>query len=137
MKKSMLIAFFLLSILSRAKNNQGQEASWSTSPFNHKVFVENKGQFDNTIANNSDKILFSACLDGVEMLFSAKGLTYKHDELITVSEEEKEKEESKNDREEEPKFKSVPEYLSVEWIGSNPNVQIISEEPVSFYYTYG
>src|SRR4051812_42761778 len=58
--------------------------NWTTDPFEQKIFIENKGQFDGKINNRSEKILFGCSNRGVEMYFSAKGLTYRHDVSVPM-----------------------------------------------------
>ena len=116
--------------------------SWTADPFDQKVFIENKGQFNEKTENKLKQILFGASSEGVDLYFTANGLIYKHDELVPMTETEKEaleKASPKNKEIEEGKnmMKTEPSYLTLEWVGSNPDVQILTEEPVSFYYTYG
>ncbi|MBI3502885.1 MAG: gliding motility-associated C-terminal domain-containing protein [Bacteroidetes bacterium] len=123
---------FFASLYVFAKNN-----TWNANPCNQKVFIENKGQFD----SESKKILFASSQGGVGLFFKSNGLIYKYVELVPMTEEEKEKIETPAKKnkyvEEESMIKQIPHYLSVEWLNANPNVQTISEEPVSFYYSYG
>ena len=152
--KSILAYFSFFIFFScgglRVTNAQAQESQgWTVKdPFNQKVFIENKGQFsermDNgewlmfkantsTINHQPSTILFGATVDGVELFFSANGLTYKHTELVSIPEKEKNKNEEER---KEPRVQVAPHYLTVTWLGANPNAKIISEEPVSFYETY-
>lgn len=117
-----------------------QSTSWTSQPFDQKVFIENNGQFYLKNGTESGKILYGARSEGVDLYFKVNGLTYKHDESVPKAEEEKEsieKQTHHEEKEERNARKSTPLYLSIEWVGSNPNTQIISEDPVSFYYTYG
>ncbi len=141
-KKTFLLFSITVFSLSNSFAGTSPSANWTSSPFNQKVFIENKGQFDGGTEKKSENILFGASLDGVECFFSKTGLTYKHNESVAMTEEEREKSEPSRrgnkdkEEQEEGRMKFVPHYVSMKWIGSNPDVQIISEEPVSFYYTY-
>ena len=143
MKRILLLLSAVNPILYASAGITPGTSDWSSSPFDQKVFVENKSQFDGSAEKKSGNILFGAALDGVECFFSKNGLTYKHSESVPMTEEEREKSEPSRHRDreekeeqEEVRMKFVPHYVSMEWIGSNPDVHIISEEPVSFYYTY-
>ena len=141
MKESSIFFSFILLLLCNRMFSQS--TNWTSKPFDQKVFIENKGQFDEKNGTESSKILFGARSEGVDLYFSAIGLTYKHDEMVPMPEEEKETFEKthpnreEKEREERKLMKSVPQYISIEWAGSNPNTKIISEDPVPFYYTYG
>ena len=139
MKTEIVLFAFSITAL-----NTFAQSKWTVSPFDQKVFIENKGQFNGENGNESKKILFETKSGGVDLCFTANGLTYKHDESVARMREEKEALEKgqpnrkENEEEEEREtMKSIPSYFSIEWVGSNPNTEIIAEEPVSFYYTYG
>ena len=136
MKK--LIWLFSFSILTVQLISQ---TNWSVSPFDQKVFIENKGQFDGKIENTQQKVYFGTRIEGVDLYFTSNGLVYRHDEWIPMTNEERE-EYFKNkpfEKEEKGKkgMKINPQYLAIEWEGANSNTEIISEEKVQFYYTYG
>ncbi|TAL61715.1 MAG: hypothetical protein EPN85_04180, partial [Bacteroidetes bacterium] len=147
MKKNVFI--FLSVLCSVWPATLFAQSRWTANPFGQKVFVENKGQFSNmdngggvTFNDNTSTILFGANSDGVDLYFTINGLTYRHNELVQLTEEEQLADgsprlEKKEKEEEKRMMKHIPHYLSVEWLGSNPNAEIIAEEPVSFYYTYG
>ena len=105
----------------------------STTPFEQKVFIENKGQAD-------DKIKYTANSNGVDILFSKKGVTWKHDKQVPLSEKEmndlEKKTGEKKEREEKDLSKLVPEYLEMQWLDANPSPLIDAKERVKFYYTY-
>ncbi|MBI2269248.1 MAG: hypothetical protein HYU69_02705, partial [Bacteroidetes bacterium] len=142
------ICIFLLAVTLTGSAVKAQVADWTSNPFEHRAFVKNNGQFNFSLTGGSLKplntqILYGASANGVELYFTTNGITYKHNELIPATEEEKEELEKgrssyfKNEKEERSINKSVPRFLSIEWLGSNPNSEIIAMEPVSFYYTYG
>ncbi len=136
---ALFVLLLIAGIFSGYATNGPLTHGWATKPFEQKVFIENKGQFNEKINNGSGKILFGCSNAGVEMYFTPKGLTYRHDVLIPMTEREKESTSAKTreeDGENEGKMKSVPHYLFIEWLGANPNAEIISEEQVSNYYTY-
>src|ERR1051325_41959 len=140
--KKTIQNYFLFAVCSLGLTAEAKTftSSWSKSPFEQKVFIENKGQFDGLAENKPDKVLFGASSSGLSLYFTPTGLSYVNYEMVPMSEKEREKLEKRRDEKEkeegEVKMKGAAHFLSVEWIGSNPNVQIVSEDPVSFYYTY-
>src|SRR3972149_3583628 len=138
-KAKILFVCLLLSQFIVAQ----QTKSWTSNPFEQKVFVENKGQFDKVDADA--KILYSARSKGVDFYFTTEGIIYKLDKAVALSKEEKEafdknkqkpKKEKKEEKGIEP-FNLVPEFLNMKWLNANPEVQIIAEEKQKGYYTYG
>ena len=120
--------------------------NWSDNPFEQKVFVENKGQFNesmenvegqmadgntSTINHQPSTILFQAVSGGVKMYFTKQGMVYRYDEMI-AKKENGEEENEKDIREVEVKHHA----LEMQWVGSNPSVELLAEDKVPFYYTY-
>src|SRR5262245_28434856 len=124
--------------------------SWSVNPFEHKVFIENKGQFDfNGIEekNQSDsKIQYAIVNEGMEIYFSSSGVTYKHDTFVPLSEEEietleKETSSREANREEEfekgKKLKRISHYVHLNWLNASADVKMIAQDAATYYFTYG
>ncbi|HYV92878.1 MAG TPA: PKD domain-containing protein [Chitinophagales bacterium] len=111
-------------------NGQAQQSvnSWTANPFEQRVFVENKGQFDAS-TGVSQPILFQAQSGGINIYFSRQGIVYRYDEVTENSEEDSEEKEAR-------KINMKPLSLTMQWVGSNPSVEVIAQEQVSFYYTY-
>jgi len=131
------LAIFLVAALplfsqTSAVHSTGT-ANWSVDPFVNKVFIENKGQFD-PIDNGS--VFYGVRNEGVEIYFTSSGLAYHRNEPIKIDEEEIRESKDKHE-EQEDKFKTIPYFVYMNWEGANPNPQIIAEEPVSRYFTYG
>ncbi len=89
MKTSLLHITFLCCLLlllpvtglfSQNKNLKPHtKSSWSyKNPFEQKVFIENKGQFDNQLEDHSAKVHYGASCQGVQLFFKGSGLTYKY-----------------------------------------------------------
>jgi len=129
----MLIA---VSNVSDGQNGQSTtRKNWSVAiEETHKVFIENKGQFD-------DRVLYGINYNGIDIYFTASGITYKHNSIIKTSEEEKKEAIPKEKRNEQEKergnIQSTPLFLNMQWLGANPNPRIIAEDAVSNYFTYG
>src|SRR5574337_1073452 len=113
----------VLSQTSAVSASASTKSGWSHNPFEHFVFIENKGQFDFLLSTNShtnDKIYFGANAGGITIYFSSKGLTYMQSEgkpLKKLNAEEKEKTED-HEREKMPKINY--HSFEVEWVGANP-----------------
>ena len=138
--------FFLCSLIG--VSSLMAQIAWTASPFEQKVFIENKGQYEKSLLRDREEILFSTAISGVDVFFTARGFTYKHDVLIPSSEKEKEmleedrektKKSPKNNSEEEekiPKTKRVSEFLSVEFAGSLSKPVMVGADTAPFYYTF-
>ncbi|MBL7892531.1 MAG: SprB repeat-containing protein, partial [Bacteroidia bacterium] len=133
---------------------------WTSNPFEHFVFVENKGQFDLSLpglntqfasavgsdseidnlsktGDEKNKILFYAYSKGVEVYFSSSRLVYRHDEYKSlVSERQREKMEKEGRARTEKIVDVKHHYLDVEWIGTDPSVILEGSDAQVFYYTY-
>ncbi|MEO6882711.1 MAG: gliding motility-associated C-terminal domain-containing protein [Bacteroidia bacterium] len=139
--QASLIAFLFPSIHSIQAQNKTGSKNWTKNPFEEKVFVENKTQFDGQDKLPNSAILFGVRNDGVQIYFIQKGLTYRHDEFVPMSEAEKdkaEKEAAKSGRKMDADMmrKRKTDCISMQWENANPNVQIFSEDEVSNYFTY-
>ncbi len=126
---------------------KGPVKKWSADPFNHQVFVENRGQFDKVLKTN-DPVLFYAMVGGAKLYFTPKGVVYEYDEKIidkraTEAEEKREEgakkgeEKEKKGKEAEVRYKTVPHFMSSYWQGANAKVILSAEEEQTNYYTYG
>ncbi|MEO6883596.1 MAG: SprB repeat-containing protein, partial [Bacteroidia bacterium] len=117
-------------------NNSSVIPKWSSNPFEQKVFIENKSQFDGNDSLPDSHILFGVRNEGIQIYFTPEGLTYRRDEPVKMTEAEKEKYE-KAGVEAELMQKTKTDYVSMHWLNANPNVQIVAENPVNNYFTYG
>jgi gliding motility-associated-like protein len=111
----------------------------NTDLFNDKVFIENKGQY--TGENNSNDVLFAIRQSGVVAYFSPSGLTYRHDEVKELSEEDREQMERATHKGgaaggDEEKLKTISHFVNMQWIGANADVQIIGENMRNDYFTF-
>ena len=106
-----------------------------------KSFIENIGQYGDSLSNafNMGKTLFG--YEGLDMpvLFTSKGLIHIHRKVIAPSHEERERMERQKIPVEEINKKTtvIDKYITLEWVGANPNVQITSEDSTQAYHTYG
>src|ERR1035441_8271635 len=118
-------SLFAQSGISGGPTQQGTSVKWTVDPFEHAVFVENKGQFD-TI-NSAGKVLFESHLGAADAFFTAKGILYRHIET--------EKPDAGDPDANGPPKRSYY-YLTTLWDGANPNPTIVTGDKQSYYFTY-
>src|SRR5690242_2572001 len=85
-------AFFSLTAQTSSTN-------WTTSYKIQKVFIENRGQFDNLNNLKDSKILFATENYSDQILLSKNGLTYRFEERVQPSKEERGEKEEEMERE--------------------------------------
>ncbi len=135
----LIAILYFVSVVGTMAMAQADAAKtlWNiNNPFEHKVFIENKGQFDGQ-DNLSSTIRYAVANAGVNIYFTSGGLTYRHDEIQQSDEEAGEDKREKNKYYEDKKrAKSISHYVHMYWMGANPDAQIIAEDIVSHYFTY-
>ncbi|HXD91754.1 MAG TPA: PKD domain-containing protein, partial [Bacteroidia bacterium] len=136
---TLLLCFFSAVFYAEAnKNSTSLKATtvFSTKPFERKAFIENRKQFkDNLPAQYQD---FQYCIDNnSQILFTKHGLThvvkkYDHKKLgalsVFMSEEKRETREHE--------FDIKTQYISLEWLNANPNVEVEVGEVQAGSYNY-
>lgn len=100
---------------------------WTTDPFDHQIFIENKGQFDKEVATDK-KILFQARLGDVKAYFTPSGVLFRYDEPVKKGEDPDDKDGDTNDHQ--------PQFTSYSWVNSSPAVEVSGEEERSDFYSY-
>ena len=134
MKKILLsasFAFFSFLITSAQQGSyQGSTGNinWSLDPFEHALFVENKGQFDTVTADG--KILFEAKLGQINAFFTAKGITYRLIETAPLDFSDG------KDPDQGGAPKRTFHYLTTRWEGANPSTTVVADDEQTYYYTY-
>ena len=106
-----------------------QDSQWANNLNSSQSFIENKGQFDGRNWDSSSEIEFAYAQNPFYIFFSKKGLTYRFDKIVRNPNRDKSDPKS-------PKRTNISELVNVEWLGSNSNVTIVSEEQVGNYYSY-
>ena len=127
-----------------------QSTGWSKEFDTQKSFIENKGQFKSiTFDSKTSEIVYAFDSQNEEYFFTKSGV------IIELSEKKKRvKSEGEKNARQERKAKGFTEQewieferegqrldvkidgVNCEWLGSNPNVQIISEGKNSFSHSY-
>jgi len=116
-------------------------ASTANSTTATSSFVKNIGQYGETMKGYEEMGTIQYGYEGLDMpvLFTPKGLIHLHRKYERISHSEEERLERQGVREEEIERRLIitDRVIAMEWIGSNPNVEIISEEKTTDYHTYG
>jgi hypothetical protein len=122
---------------SDGKGTKGQSPwAWTVQPFDHKLFIENRGQFDKLVSKK-DKVLFGAQLgDDLFAYFTTKGVIYRLCVYPKLAAAERELAEKKGYDPDKEVVRPVITYLSSEWDGANPDVTVDATGEQSDYYTY-
>lgn len=132
--KYLLSVSFLLAHLFVIAQSPSISPNWSSqSLFEHKVFIENKGQYDWVDNGSGNNTLYGASFCDIDVHFSGIGLTYVKTELRSMKTEETRNEGS---RKKEKSFLKVPHYVYLEWVGANKNAKVVAEDLESHYFTY-
>jgi gliding motility-associated-like protein len=126
--KLLTLSLSIASIISAQSN-------WvATNPFKQDAFIENKGQLDTKEGVINSDVLFTNSNDGIDIHLTKKGIIYKHYENVKRTPDEFPNGIRKKG---EAKFRRVEYSVKMEWLNANPNAQVITENAVSNYYTYG
>lgn len=148
MKKSPLFAaVFTLITVTLFPAEKPAVPKWTfNSPFEQKVFIENRGQY--AIREKSLEaadVAFGTRQDGLRYFFTKDGLWIMNYKAVERTEKEIEaemarcgaREDKKFEKEEKHwKWKFVPEFHRMQFIGSNPNVQVYGESQVSTVHNF-
>jgi gliding motility-associated-like protein len=106
---------------------------WTVSPYDHSVFIQNNGQFDDKIQSR-DKVIYAAQLGDDYAFFTAKGLVYRYDEYPKPDHSYAAS--LNDDPDAHGPIKPILHFVSATWEGADPNVTLIASEEKSDYYTY-
>jgi len=131
MKKITVFLFVFTIHFSFAQLNWNAKNS-----FEQKNFIESKGQFQDVKLPNHEAVLYSAKIDGVIWYFTKSGFTIKRIENIRNKNKEEEKD-LKRDDDEMTRYTRSEKYQETRFEDANSNVDVVSENKVSNYYSYG
>ena len=135
-----LVASFILFTAAQATEKPPVHLWTCRQPFEQKVFIENKGQYEiKDVAVVSD-ILFGARQDGLQYYFTKDGIWVKHFNRVERTEKEREEFETllgekhngrKGENDPIVKYKFVESFYRMEFVGAGANTEVISsfEEP--------
>lgn len=131
----------LLAIVTSLHFADAQVISPATSDRKNvaeSVFVENRGQLD--VSNGSGKkILFSLSDGKINLYFHSHGIFYQWVRSRSISGSSEASGEFEQNWSEggniDPQMTDVQE-MGMDWVGANPNVQVIAEDPLEGYRNY-
>lgn len=119
-------------------------SGWKATPSYPKAFIENKGQFDGRNKQEGVQVLYAIDQGPVQVYFTKTGITTRIDRKIRkkkdpalFAEEELRDIERKANGTRKPTV--FTEVIHQEWIGANPNVEIVADglRPDRFHYAMG
>jgi gliding motility-associated-like protein len=131
MKKISLFLIVCVSTLTAL--SQSRNSKIIKDVFGTRAFIENKGQFDQAITNG-EQVKFGYETSGERIYFTGKGLVYKLIKRHPWTEHEMEQLEKGKKIAPHP---SEIHYVNMNWVGANPDIQVIESGKNSNYFTYG
>ncbi len=126
-----LLSFvFLFASTFLVKAGNPPVTKWTVkNPFEQKVFIENKGQYNLPDKAPSKNILFGAQLDGLNYYFTSTGIWITH--YVQVKSNNKESTQLQL-----PNAKHVQEFHQINFIAANSSAEIIGDNKVKQYYNF-
>jgi hypothetical protein len=116
------------------------QATQNFDPNSQAHFIENKGQYGNTMKGyeHMGAIRFAYEGLGMPVLVTSHGLVHLQRKVQKISHAEEERLEKQGMPEEEIERKRVitERTITMEWLHANYNAQIITEDKTSAYHTY-
>ena len=73
--------------------------------------------------------------DLIPVLFTPNGLIYLQRKIVKKNSHDIEYEKTKN--EDQENYRAIDKVISMQWVGANPNPEIIAEELSTYYHSYG
>ncbi|MBC7411251.1 MAG: hypothetical protein H7331_02200, partial [Bacteroidia bacterium] len=123
---NLLITFIFFTL------NTNASEGWTRKPFERKVFIENKGQFNDRLPVQYQS--FNYCIDnGAQVLFNNNSIVYHFsknnmadfiEEEIHKSNRERARETPENEERERKKFAPTHQYITLQWLNANPNATV-------------
>lgn len=127
--------------------SKGQKGSRTLKPSTASTlratfsFITNIGQYGQTMKGYEQMGNIQFGYEGLDMpvLFTPKGLIHlqRKYERISYAEEELLEKQGIPEEEIERKLNITDRVITMEWVGANPNVEVIKEEKTTDYHTYG
>lgn len=139
------VLIFFSSTFSVKVNAQGNSSTVWTAKFEYsKAFIENKGQFPYAMNSKITQynVLYAVDQGPVKIYFTPNGLVYymvkgkPKDKIGIVNEATTHDEWAESDNKEGKKRQYKQDEVSFTWENSNPDVEIIGEDPTSEYFSY-
>ena len=136
--KGIVICNLLLLLSTKSYT---QSNPWANVLEPQKAFIENVGQFPSQ--KYDDDVLFAFDGGQTSIYFTKKGLTFAFLKSVEKNEDKDDDKRKfttleawKEKEAEERKMKIMKDMVSMNWVNSNPNVEVIALEPTLDYYSY-
>jgi hypothetical protein len=143
-KKIGLLICLLMSmgqLKAQHKEAVASIQSLQSTAFSGNGFVENIGQYGRELKDWAQLGPITHAFDGLDMpvLFSNKGIIHLHRKIKSISHEEEERLEKAGVPEEEIERRKtvIDRTVALEWLQSNPDVQLEPGEEQAGYRTFG
>jgi len=132
--KSFVMIFALLLTFSIQAQKSSSKKGWSVHhPFEHNVFIENKGQFTEPIKKGvGEPILYSSHKGHIHIYFSQTTLTFEQDSAY-IADTDAEPTAGDDD---DAHIDILRVFTQINWDGANKNAQVEVQNPVEDYFTY-
>ena len=127
-----VLSFSILLLLNISIYGQTKFAG-SSDIFGRRVFIKNKGQFDNILPHNPI-IDYVYSKDDEQVFFNKQGITYFLQKKYAISHEQRESMEHGKKVIVKPSKKA---FVNVSWENSNPNVELVVSEKQTYYQSFG
>ncbi|MEO6542034.1 MAG: hypothetical protein ABIN74_13610, partial [Ferruginibacter sp.] len=140
-----LILLINISAYSQAPHDIGKNSNLTSLSngfaASQSSFIENVGQYGEMMTGYARMGKIKYGFEGFDMpvLFTTRGLIHLQRKVEKIFKEEEEELEKKKVPEEEieRKRKITEKTITMEWLGANPQPEIIAEEITAGYHTYG
>ncbi len=138
-RPSLFFLFFFVASRCFSQNGVSNQIqlNWSVrNPFEHNVFIENKGQFtEEEKTSVGDSILFYSRKGKLFLYFTKHSIVFRYDSIYKEKEDiEDDKMKANNEENESINVKHL--YYKMMWEGAASNTNVVSQNVVSDYYTY-
>ena len=137
MKKRLLLCLSLFGFFSLfAQENNGN--NWNVSYQKARVFIENKGQFDEFATNETGKILYGVDFGSTRIFFGKTGINYSFLEAVKVPKAERDAlraslanvpQQYKEQERIVGKFKFKSDEVSMRYVNANGKVKLSGLKP--------
>ena len=144
MKKRLLLCLGLFGFFSLfAQDNNGN--NWTVSYQKARVFIENKGQFDEFATNETGKILYGVDFGSTRIFFGKSGINYSFLEAIKVPKAERDAlraslvqvpQKYKEQERIVGKFKFKSDEVSMRYVKANGKVKLSGLKPRTDDHNY-
>jgi gliding motility-associated-like protein len=137
----IILVFVFVTYLFVQISGQIVGKQFLVKPFQNNVFVKENGQFDRYAkAMNvpfTEPVFYAVENAEFNAYFTAKGIVFMFPEWKKNREKKSEKKEKRKEGErEEREIEAVFHTESMQWLNSNPAVEVIATEKVQGYYNY-